>query len=211
MAGSDAFEERREGSTFPLARGLRSPVARAVLGLVIEKPSHGYEINQRFRARFGPFLQAERSSIYRTLSRLARDGLIERMPLDEVPVARRGAKVGPSYRATADGARAYRASLADEVRTNPQSADVMGRLMLAAMISIDAAFDFVHSYEQKCLQDAKALTPPPNQEGTPELVGLVQRLLLDRERRALDADLDWLRYAKDELRAERARSAEASP
>jgi DNA-binding PadR family transcriptional regulator len=210
VAGGDAFEEQRERSSVKLARGLRSPVARAVLGLVIEKPSHGYEIDQRFRARFGPFLQAERSSIYRTLGRLARDGLIEPTALDEVHAVRRGAKVGPSYRATADGARAYRASLADEVRTDPQSADLIGRLMLAAMISVDAAFDFVRSYEQKCLQDAKALTPP-NQEGIPELVGLVQRLLLDRQRRALDADLDWLRYAKEELRAERTRAAEASP
>ena len=46
---------------------LRSQVACAVLGLVIEKPSHGYEIGQRFERRFGGFLSVGRSSIYAAL------------------------------------------------------------------------------------------------------------------------------------------------
>lgn len=209
MAGGYAFEEEREGPS--VTRRVRSPVARAVLGLVIEKPSHGYEIDQRFRGRFGSLLQAEKSSIYRTLSRLARDGLIEAMPLGEAPVVRRGAKVGPSYRATAEGARTYRALLADEVRTDPRVADVLGRFMLAAMSSVDAALDFLDSYEQRCVQDAAALAPP-SQEGPPpaEVVGAVQRLLLDKQRRAIDADLAWISYAKAELRAERTRAVGAS-
>jgi DNA-binding PadR family transcriptional regulator len=209
VAGGYAFEEEREGSS--VTRRLRSPVARAVLGLVIEKPSYGYEIDQRFRGRFGLLLQAEKSSIYRTLNRLAGDGLIEAMPLDGVSVVRRGAKVGPSYRATAEGARAYRALLADEVRTDPRTADLLGRFMLAAMSSVDAALEFLDSYEQSCVQDAAALAPPGLEAAPPaEVVGVVQRLLLDKQRRAIDADLAWISYAKAELRAERARAVEAS-
>lgn len=210
MAGGYAFEEHREGTTSTPALRLRSPVASAVLGLVIEKPSHGYEINQRFRERFGQFLQADRSSIYRTLGRLVRDGLIEAMPLDEIPFVRRGAKVGPSYRATSDGARAYRVRLAEHARADPRSSDLLGRLMLAAMSSVDAALDFLDSYEQKCIQDAKALAPPSRDSAASAsaagAVGLVQRLLLDKQRRAIDADLAWLSYAKAELRAEKQRA-----
>ncbi len=98
---------------------LRSQVACAVLGLVIEKPSHGYEIGQRFDRRFGGFLSVGRSSIYAALASLMDAGLIEKMAGRSTTGVSRGAKAGASYRATAPGARAYREWLAERVRNDP--------------------------------------------------------------------------------------------
>ena len=90
----------------------RTPVNAAVLGLVIEKPGYGYEVWQRFEARFGGIIDVGASRIYQAFDGLLADGLIEQAP---------GATVGsrrqprPSYRATDRGTQAHRAWLLDFV------------------------------------------------------------------------------------------------
>src|SRR3984885_15322069 len=118
---------------------LRSQVACAVLGLVIEKPSHGYEIGQRFEGRFGEFLNAGRSSIYAALGTLMDAGLIEKMSGRSTTGVRRGAKAGAPYRATARGARAYRGWLAERVRNDPQRVEMLGKMTLAGGHSVEGA------------------------------------------------------------------------
>ncbi len=200
MLDGYAFDEHSGGDT--RSRVLRSQVDIYVLGLVIEKPSHGYEISQRYEARLGTFLQVSRSRIYKTLSRLERDGLIEAMPAEALSGARRGAKAGSSYRATPDGARAYRGWLAERVREDPQRVEMLGRLTLAGVNSVEAALGFIDGYEQQCVREAQALAPPADVgSASGALVGLVQRLLLEERRRRIDAQLAWISYARAELRA----------
>jgi DNA-binding PadR family transcriptional regulator len=189
---------------------LRSQVACAVLGLVIEKPSHGYEIGQRFDGRFGAFLSAGRSSIYAALGTLMDAGLIEKMSGRSTTGVRRGAKAGAPYRATARGARAYRAWLAERVRTDPQRVEMLGRMTLAGVHSIEAAVDFIASYEQECVREAQELARP-TRSPTPEssgVAGVVERLLIEERRRMIDAQLAWITYARAELRAVQPRLAE---
>jgi DNA-binding PadR family transcriptional regulator len=127
---------------------LKSQVGCAVLGLVIEKPSHGYEISQRFEDRFGSFLQAGRSSIYAALASLLDAGLIEKMSSRSSTGVRRGAKAGASYKATASGARAFRGVLVERIRSDPQRVEMLGRMMAAGVHSIGAASEFIDRYEQ---------------------------------------------------------------
>jgi DNA-binding PadR family transcriptional regulator len=48
-----------------------------VLGLLAEKPMHGYDLLERFRARsMGSWMELSRASVYQVLKRLERDGLI---------------------------------------------------------------------------------------------------------------------------------------
>lgn len=197
--GGYAFEEEA-GST--LAPVLRSQVACAVLGLVIEKPSHGYEIGQRFEARFGGFLRAGRSSIYATLRNLIEAGLIEQMSARSTTGVPRGAKAGASYRATARGARAYRARLAERVRSDPQRIEMLGRMTLAGVHSVEAALDLVDRYEQECVLEAKALVGPVYSDVSDSrgVAAVVERLLLEERRRMIDAQLGWITYARAELR-----------
>jgi DNA-binding PadR family transcriptional regulator len=189
---------------------LRSQVACAVLALVIEKPSHGYEIGQRFERRFGVFMSVGRSSIYAALGSLMEAELIEKLATRASTGVSQGAKAGASYRATARGARAYRAWLAERVRSDPQRVEMIGRMALAGVRSAEAALDFIARYEQECVREAQELARPSEAQTSErdEISLLLERLLVEERRRMIDAQLAWITYARAELRAMRTRSAD---
>jgi DNA-binding PadR family transcriptional regulator len=198
-----------EGGADPAGSAvLRSQVACAVLGLVIEKPSHGYEIGQRFERRFGGFLSVGRSSIYAALGSLMEAGLIEKLSSRSTTGVSRGAKAGASYRATARGARAYRGWLAERVRSDPQRVEMLGRMTLAGVHSVEAALDFIGCYERECVREAQELARPIESAAADRagISGLLERLLVEERRRIIDAQLAWITYARAELRAVRAAS-----
>jgi DNA-binding PadR family transcriptional regulator len=201
VPGEHVLEER--GVDPADSTALRSQVACAVLGLVIEKPSHGYEIGQRFDRRFGGFLSVGRSSIYAALASLMEAGLIEKMSSRSTTGVSRGAKAGASYKATARGARAYRGWLAERVRNDPQRVEMLGRMMLAGVHSVEAALDFVGRYERECVREAQELSRPAGgaAAGCSGVPGIVERLLIEERRRMIDAQLAWITYARAELRA----------
>jgi DNA-binding PadR family transcriptional regulator len=187
---------------------LRSQVACAVLGLVIEKPSHGYEIGQRFERRFGEFMSVGRSSIYAALGSLVERELIEKMAGRSTTGVRQGAKAGACYRATVRGARAYRGWLAERVRNDPQRAEMLGRMALAGVHSVEAALDFIGRYERECVREAQELARASRSAGSGSVgvAGVLERLLIDERRRMIDAQLAWIAYARAELRDVRSAS-----
>jgi DNA-binding PadR family transcriptional regulator len=203
LPGEHVLEDR--GTDLGGVAALRSQVACAVLGLVIEKPSHGYEIGQRFEGRFGGFLSAGRSSIYAALGSLMEAGLIEKMSGRSTTGVRQGAKAGAPYRATAAGARAYREWLAERVRDDPQRVEMLGRMTLAGVRSVEAALDFIGRYEEQLVREARELARPNGGELTSSsgISGVVERLLIEERRRMIDAQLAWITYARAELRAVR--------
>jgi DNA-binding PadR family transcriptional regulator len=199
VPGEDVLER---GADPAGCAALRSQVACAVLGLVIEKPSHGYEIGQRFERRFGEFLSVGRSSIYAALGSLMECELIEKMAGRSTTGVRQGAKAGASYRATVRGARAYRGWLAERVRNDPQRVEMLGRMTLAGVHSVDAALDFIGRYEQECVREAQDLARARRsaESGSAGVSVVVERLLIDERRRMIDAQLAWITYARAELR-----------
>lgn len=200
VVGGDAFRDRDGGLS--IAPVLRSQVTPLVLGLVIEQPSHGYEIAQRFERRFGAFLPTKKASIYDALKVLVEARLIERMIESTQSIARRDVK---PYRATKEGGRSYRAWLAGEVRSDPQRVAMLGRLTLAGARTADDALEFLDRYEQECLRDATALDLRSERDAS-GVSGVMELLLLEEQKRVLDARLGWIRYAKVMLRREKERS-----
>src|SRR5271168_3961392 len=82
-------------STVPM----RSPVNWALLGLVIERPSYGYELVKRFQREYEDVLPlSSESHVYTALKALERRGLIE-----ETPGKGGGRQPKPCYHATATG------------------------------------------------------------------------------------------------------------
>jgi DNA-binding PadR family transcriptional regulator len=64
------------------------PIQHAVLGLLEDGPSYGYELKTRFEAAIGPqWGPLNIGHLYQTLDRLERDGLVssERVPTDTRP------------------------------------------------------------------------------------------------------------------------------
>ena len=81
----------------------------AVLGLLRETPMHGYELRKQLHARLGSFRAFSWGSLYPTLRRLQRAGLIAETPGEEPAEAARSARNGWGrrgrrvYEITADG------------------------------------------------------------------------------------------------------------
>lgn len=174
---------------------MRSAVNAAVLSLVIERPSYGGEIGRRFESRFEGMLAPRQQHIYRALQRLEEDGLIEPIPLEG-----EDGSVRQGWRATAAGARSYRAWLREPVPLGDDALTQL-RIRLASTRAddLETARHLVDEYERAAL--ALARRRPPRSDS------LIERALDEERRVAADAALRWVAWLRDELRK---REAEAT-
>jgi DNA-binding PadR family transcriptional regulator len=191
---------------------VRSTVNWAVLGLVIEKPSYGYELSRRFERRFGGLLRVGTSHIYAALNSLEKSALIEPMPIEAGPEKRRQPKI--HYRATAAGARAYRGWLGERMRDDSHRVELLGKLLSTGSLDARAMLALVERYERECLEEASRIAIPRRDE--PASKGqaahtLAERLVAEERRLALHGQLLWAQYARREIRALAERSASQRP
>jgi DNA-binding PadR family transcriptional regulator len=182
------------------APAIRSPVSWALLGLVIERPSYGYELVQRFERTYGDALElSSPSQIYTALDALKRRSLIEEIALpDPAPDVPRQPK--PHYRATAAGVHDYQDRLIAQVGEERRRSRLFAR-QLAALES-HAALAVIEHYEQVCLEEAKRT--PMTAAGDALLdgaAGLAARLVREEDRLTVGARLSWIEYARHELAA----------
>src|SRR5215207_3268286 len=185
---------------------MRSQVNWAVLGMLVERPSYGYELHQRIGRRFPvEVLDPLPSHVYAALDVMERSGFIEPLPdaEDEAPGVVRGRRRQPKihYRATPDGARAFRGWMAAELRSDPGQIEFVRRVALASgMGRAGLMGELVDAYEDACAREAQAL-PLPGADGlaarSPDV--LVQRLTVAARRTALEGQMAWLRYARKEI------------
>jgi DNA-binding PadR family transcriptional regulator len=172
---------------------IRSPLAWAVLGLVIERPSYGYELRQRFRRVYGETLAlSDQKDIYRLLDTLRTRELIEETApsKDEKPARNRLPK--PHYRATERGERAYEAWLLLELEEERQRQRLFARQL--AMLEPRAALEVIDRYEEECLTEADEASPAQSER---EIVA--ERLAKQDDQLALEARLSWIAYARRQL------------
>lgn len=194
---------------------MKSAVNWAVLGLVIERPSYGYELFQRLERRYGGVLEPPISQIYAALDVLERAGLIEPLPDTEPetadatgrsrPAARRQPKV--NYGATAGGVSAFRGWVAEQLQDDPRHVELLRRIAGTAAAGYDGVGvmrDLVDAYERACVEEASRLPLPPARSGTTPAAAageLVERLVLGARRGLLDAHFAWIDYARKEIDA----------
>jgi DNA-binding PadR family transcriptional regulator len=175
---------------------MRSPVNWALLGLVIQRPSYGYELVQRFERTYGAALElSSPSQIYTALDTLTRHALVEELPADAAPegVVR---QPKPHYRVTADGQRRYEEWLVAELSEERRRSQLFA--LELAVLAPDVALEVIERYEQACLKEAGSVTAVTTAENGS---GLVARLLREEDRLAVDARLAWIDYARREFRA----------
>jgi DNA-binding PadR family transcriptional regulator len=171
------------------------------LGLVIERPSHGYQLARRFDEVYGDALAlSDRHNVYRMLRALHADGLIEEAPpsAEEKPAPNRQPK--PQYRATAKGVSAYQKWLVSQMKE--QRAHQRRFALQLSMLDPGTALSVIERYEQECLRDAGE--PAEAEQIAPsagDAVGVAHRLADADERLALEVRLTWIAYARSELQA----------
>ena len=184
------------------ARGQRgrAPVGAAVLALVIEKPSYGYEVWQRFEQRFGSLLDVGSSRIYQVVNGLLDEGLIEQVPGGGVG-SRRQPK--PRYRATARGAREHRRWLAEELRDDPLRSELHRRLLAIGANDAPTMLELVDRYEQACLDEMAQI----GGHARTSAVAVRDRLLAEEQRLVLEARLKWILFARRQAAGDSRRRA----
>jgi DNA-binding PadR family transcriptional regulator len=174
----------------------------AVLGLLLERPSYGYEVLVRFRGAFDAGQWAvSAQGLYAALDRLQRDGLIE--PVNEqIPDGRRRQPKTP-YRVTNAGARALRDFLDTPMKADPSRAEFLVRLQCAVSKDAEALLALLDGYENACLDELGRMGAEA-QEEHPGAAGqggrLAERLAIEDRRLGIQARLTWIEYARQQLR-----------
>lgn len=185
---------------------MRSPVNWAVLGLMIERPSYGYEILQRFERNYGELLRlSSPSQIYTALDSLADRGMIEATAETAPDVASRQPRL--HYRATPEGVRLYQEHLVSQAEEERKRSTMFARELAA--LAPEAALTVLDAYEQMCLAQATKSRP---RTGVPEAsLTLADRLAAEDERLTMEAKLPWIEYARRALRAAEERGRPNGP
>jgi DNA-binding PadR family transcriptional regulator len=183
------------------------------MGLVIQRPSYGYELVQRFERTYTDTIElSSPSQIYSALDTLARRALIEQFaekPPVESSRSDAGRQPKPYYRATVEGTRAYRDWLLAQQHDERRRSRLFARQL--AMLEPGDARAVLELLEQACLTRARDARVADAASGSSKgLDGLVERLAHEEDRLAMDARLTWIGYARSELgtlvgRPERAR------
>jgi DNA-binding PadR family transcriptional regulator len=189
---------------------LRSPVSWALLGLVIQRPSYGYELVQRFERTYGHVLElSSPSQIYTALDALERRELIEKLPPGEAPEISRQPK--PHYRPTPLGVDSHADWLIEQAHDERRRSHLFA--LQLAVLGPGGALAILERYEQACLQDASEAASAPagglagREAGAPSAgeggqVGeLAARLSREQQRLSVQARLAWIGYARRELSA----------
>lgn len=191
------------GSEVSSSLPLESPVQWALLGLVIERPSYGYELATRFERVYGGELRLSSTSYaYTALQALEERDLVERVPgtgSDRQPK--------PIYCATAAGMAAFEGQLVAEVGEERRRSRVSARKLAVFAQEPELALALIGRIREACLREAvRSSSPTPGAiEEMDPASRLGARLAAEEGRLALDAKLAWLDYAARELKALKAR------
>lgn len=175
----------------------------AVLSLVIERPSVGSSVCRRFEARYQGLLQSGRQHIYDALTRLVRDGLLERVPrelFEELEDEDARGAITDGYRATASGARAYRGWLLEPVEISRMSRqDTLIRSRQETLIRLAStqpqdrttALALIDRYEEVILRLIQA-TPL-------KVANVMDELIADERIDFAQAELRWIARTREKL------------
>ncbi len=169
----------------------------AVLGLLLERPSWGYELVARFERTFGqePWeWRVTPQAIYSALRKLEETELVE--PIDGEDGERwldsKQRQMRQSYRVTGDGARSIREWLALPMSSDPSQEELLIRLYFGDA-SDEALRTLLRRHAEVCLVELEriAASRPKTRR---------QRLVKEDRRLAVQGRLSWIDYALAELR-----------
>jgi DNA-binding PadR family transcriptional regulator len=180
----------------------------AVLGLLLERPSYGYEVLVRFRRAFDAAQWAiSPQGLYASLDRLERDGLIEPVEVQDADVPRRQPRT--PYRVTPSGASELRRFLETPMSADASRPELLVRLQCVSRDDSGPLLQTLDGYEQACLDELGRIGNEAPDAAAAAADSLLERLVLEERRLGIQARLMWIDYARRELREARRRAARA--
>ena len=166
-----------------------------VLGLLAEKPLHGYQIKQRFEEMLGGTWDVNFGSIYQALQRLERDGLVE-------ATGERGDRGRQTYQATAAGRSALDEWLEDaESRPEPLREELYMKVLLLGRSPDGRLLRVLNRQRHELLQQLRDLGDHEKSARSEKNVNLA--LLFRGGRLHTEADVKWLDECIEELEGKR--------
>lgn len=183
-----------------------SPGSYAVLGLLVERPAHPYDVALRFGRRVGPPWTMYRAQVYQWVDRLERDGLVERITGRATKRSRKAV-----YRATADGRREFESWLASDVGADPSPVRnaLFIRLAFLRPEHIPQLLEVVAQRERAVLAriaEYAGASPDIDVGDSEEWTEIGLHLILEGSVASLQAELRWLRRVREALESMSPRS-----
>jgi DNA-binding PadR family transcriptional regulator len=159
----------------------------AILGLLKERPMHGYQVSRELSAQLGGLRKVSYGSLYPTLRRLEREGAVEQVPGTEAGRTRKRLV----YRITPDGERMF-LRLLEEPPSDTQAEDARFRIRLAF-------FRYLPPETRIRLLDRRRSALEERLEAIKDTIEAAadsdddyQRALMEHGRAATEADIAWL-------------------
>jgi DNA-binding PadR family transcriptional regulator len=169
-------------------------VRHAILGLLAQRPRHGYELRTVFDAVAGgpENWDVKPAQVYTTLARLESSGLVIEQAIEH--------DAGPEkriYALTPAGQEALRDWLTEETPPDHQRDEFFLKLMLALVSEAADPYRLINTQRSFLYRELHAITTQrslvdPRRE-------LAKVLLLDKVGMHLEADLRWLEFTEARL------------
>jgi DNA-binding PadR family transcriptional regulator len=162
-------------------------VRHALLGLLAQRPRHGYELHTAFEAVVGGERNwdVKPAQIYTTLARLAKDGLVV-----EESVAQAGGPEKRVFGITPAGRDLLEQWFASGVERDHQRDEFFVKLMLSVATGQAPPRRVIQAQRARLFQDLHSLTAQRSRSDPK--ADLAQILLFDKAIMHLEADLRWL-------------------
>jgi DNA-binding PadR family transcriptional regulator len=163
-----------------------------VLGLVIEQPGYGYGLQQRMSERLG-FLDLAESAVYKTLTRLEEDGLVEEARRGPGPRIRRGGE-RILYRATEQGVDEFKSWMASPSDRAVLRDELQTKLALSNPRDLPQLLRAAEDQSRLCLADLEGLRGGSTLAATTSMPwpAAAQMMVDDFKARWLEAMVAWL-------------------
>ncbi|MGH2678891.1 MAG: helix-turn-helix transcriptional regulator [Actinomycetota bacterium] len=157
----------------------------AVLGLLKERPMHGYQLSRELGDSLGGLWRASYGSLYPTLRRLERDAAIESEAGDE-----RGARRKKVYRITPKGEQIF-LELLQESPHDTQTEDARFRMRLAFFRYLPPETR-IRLLERRRQALTDRLTTIAESQRTGRRTDDYGRALIEHSRSVTESDISWL-------------------
>jgi len=163
----------------------------ALLGLLVDRPRHGYDLKAGFETLVGGTWPLNIGQVYTTLGRLERDGLVRSELVEQDPRPDRRV-----YSLTETGEKELRRWLVDAVEPQPHVKDEFYvKVLLHRALALEDPADLLWAQRQNYLETLATLTAVLDE---PSLADAT-RLLVEGAVLHVEADLRWLDRCEETL------------
>ncbi len=169
-------------------------VRHAVLGLLTQRPRHGYELRAAFEALVGgeETWDVKPAQIYSTLTRLEKNGLVA-----EEGVEQDGGPEKRIYAITSTGIKTLNEWFAEGIASQHQRDEFFIKLMVGMVSGAADPYRLIQTQRTYLYRELHTLTAQRSRSDPRR--ELARILLLDKAAMHLEADLRWLDLTEERL------------